>query len=223
MSITPSAPRASIVLAVLSPDPKYFPLALQSILSQTFTDFELIVVEDPSPHPAAPPYLASYPDRRIRHLVNSQRTSLVRQKNQGLALARAPLVAMFDADDVAEPDRLEKQVRYFEQHPDIDVLGGQIRIIDADGHCLGYRSFPLEHDRIIQAMHRLVPLSHPTVMLRTDVALAAGGYQFTEYPVAEDYELWSRLAKRGARFAKPPRGCVAVPNPRRTDEAHLPA
>lgn len=197
------SPRATVLMAVLNPDPVYFPQAVRSILAQTLTDFELLIIEDPSPRPAAP-LLRPFHDRRICHHLNPQRTSLPQQKNQGLAAARGDLVAMFDADDIAEPDRLAKQVRFLERHPEVTVLGSQIRIIDQDGRPRGYRQFPLNHEAILHALPSFVPLSHPSVMLRKRPVLAAGGYCFHEYPAAEDYELWSRLAQRGERFANHP-------------------
>jgi hypothetical protein len=72
------------------------------------------------------------------------------------------------------------------------------------GRCRGYRSVPLHHEAILRALPSIVPLSHPSVMLRKSVVLEAGGYGFHDYMVAEDYELWSRLAGRGLRFANHP-------------------
>jgi glycosyltransferase involved in cell wall biosynthesis len=203
MSPSHRPPRVSVLMTVLNAHPVYFPRAVRSILTQTFSDFELLVVEDPSSSPAGS-LLRELGDPRIRHHVNPQRTSLVEQKNQGLAAARGDLVALFDADDIAEPERLEKQVRFLELHKEVVVLGSQIRIIDAAGRPRGYRAFPLHHEDILRAFPSLVPLSQPGVTLRKGPVLEAGGYGFREYPVAEDYELWSRLARRGLRFANHP-------------------
>ena len=200
MTATCSTPRVSVLMAVLNPNPVYFSQAVQSILAQTLIDFELLIIEDPSPRLAAP-LLAPFNDPRIRHYLNPQRTSLPQQRNKGLFAARSNLVAMFDADDLAEPDRLAKQVHFLETHPEITVLGSQIQIIDRAGQPRGYRQFPLNHEAILRAMPAFVPLSHPSVMLRRRPVLAADGYCFHEYPVAEDYELWSRLVQRGERFA----------------------
>jgi glycosyltransferase involved in cell wall biosynthesis len=193
-------PRVSVLMTVLKAHPVYFPQAVRSILAQTFPDFELLIVEDPSSSLAGP-LLRSFDDPRIRHHLNPRRTSLIEQKNQGLAAARGDLVALIDADDVAEPDRLEKQVHFLETYPEVAVLGSQVRIIDGAGRSRGYRTFPLHHEAILRALPSIVPLSQPSVMLRKEAVLKAGGYAFRDYAVAEDYELWSRLALGGLRFA----------------------
>ncbi len=192
-------PKVSVILAVWNPHAAFFQQALESILTQTFADFELIIVEDPSERSAAE-VIAGWPDARIRYFRQTRRTSLVEQKNRGLSEARGDLVAIFDADDIAVSTRLEKQVRFLAGNPDIDVLGSQIAIINCHGEHVGHRRYPLTHEAILRSMPQLVPFCHPTVILRAPVLRAAGGYQETGYPI-EDYELWSRLAKHGARFA----------------------
>jgi glycosyltransferase involved in cell wall biosynthesis len=196
------SPAVSIVMPVLDPDPAYFRQALACVLGQTFRDFELLIVEDPGATSAAD-LLAKTPDPRIRHLRNDTRTSLVRQLNRGLEAARAPLVARFDADDLCEPTRLERQLAVLAAHPEVTVVGSQITIIDEGGRPLGRYAYPLDHAAIVAALRRSNPFSHPSIVMRKDAILAAGGYRYDRYPV-EDYELWCRLAQRGARFANLP-------------------
>lgn len=192
-------PAISVLMAVWKPHPVFFPQALESVLTQTFSEFELIIVEDPS-ELSAEKILARYTDPRIRYFRQPRRTSLVEQKNRGLAEVRAPLVAIFDADDVCLPDRLETQHRFLLQHSEVDVLGSQVAVIDERGAHRGFRLYPLEHEGIVESMLTVVPLCHPSVTMRTDVLTAVGGYYETGYPI-EDYDLWSRLAQVGARFA----------------------
>jgi glycosyltransferase involved in cell wall biosynthesis len=198
---TSDRPLISVLLPVLNPHPDYFRQAVASILTQTLGDFELLVVEDPAPRQAAP-LLASYSDSRIRHIRNAARTGLVQQLNQGLAEARGELVARMDADDVAEPDRLLKQCELLRREPGVAVTGSQVRIIDELGRHRGYGPYPLTHEAILAAMPRFNPLAHPSVMFRRDVVKNAGGYQYQLHN--EDYELWSRLAVSGHRFANHP-------------------
>jgi hypothetical protein len=113
------------------------------------------------------------------------------------------LIAIFDADDICYPNRLREQLEYFAQHPAIDVVGGQLEIIDEASRHIGWRQYPLDHDSIVRTMRRYNPLAQPSVMFRKEVVMAAGGYQFTKQ-WGEDYDLWSRLAKSGARFANHP-------------------
>lgn len=196
--------KVSVVMTVYRPDPVFLSKAVQSILGQTHDDFELIIVEDPSSDQSCQSTLHGLQDGRIRHISNRLRTHLVAQKNCGLLAARSPLVAFMDADDIAHPRRLAEQVAFLDSHPDVTVVGSQIAAIDIDDHIIGYRRFPELHYNILQAMPRVVPFCHPSVMLRRDAVLEAGGYQFLEYPAAEDYELWSRLSRRGIRFANHP-------------------
>jgi glycosyltransferase involved in cell wall biosynthesis len=195
-------PLVSVVMAVWNAQPNYFRQALESIRVQTLTDFEFIIVEDPSPRSAAA-ILAEMDDPRIRYYPNATRTSLVQQRNRGLAEARAPLVAVMDADDIAEPQRLQKQYDYFQSHPEVDVLGSHIRAIDEADRVWGYRCYPEDHAAILRALPRFSPLCQPSVMYKRDIVRAAGGYRQTRHPV-EDYELWSRLAVRGACLANYP-------------------
>jgi glycosyltransferase involved in cell wall biosynthesis len=188
-------------MPVLQPHPAYFRAAVQSVLRQTLPDFELIILEEPSEVSAAK-LLEGLADPRIRHLLHGERTCLRDQLNRGLAGARAEVVARFDADDLCEPDRFEKQLAYLDAHADVAVLGSQLRMIDGKGDFLGYRAYPLEHAAIVRAMRRFNPLAHPSVIFRKAPVVDAGGYQQQVY--VEDYELWCRLARRGACFANHP-------------------
>jgi glycosyltransferase involved in cell wall biosynthesis len=186
-------------MAVLNPHPVYFPQAVQSVMQQTLEDLELVIVEEPSPR-STRELLVGLSDPRIRHQLDLQRTSVGAQRNRGLAHARADLVALLDADDICEPDRVEKQLDYLRAHPETDVLGSQLCIINAEGRQIGYRAYPLDHHSILRAMRRFDPIGNPSVVFKKALVLEAGGYQFGGSS-ADDYELWCRLAVSGARFA----------------------
>jgi glycosyltransferase involved in cell wall biosynthesis len=197
-----STPLVSVVMPVFDPRPDYLRQAAGSILRQTFSDLELIIVEDPGPRSAAE-VVAELDDPRVRYYPTPQRTSLIDQRNRGLAKARAELVALLDADDVAEPDRLRKQIDYLHAHPDITVLGSQIHVIDESGLPLGYRFYPMDHESIVSALRLFNSVSQPSVIFRKTPVVEAGGYRYGKHR-AEDYELWCRLARRGLRFANYP-------------------
>lgn len=199
----PSSPLVSVVMAVYKPHPIYFPEAVRSVLAQTISDLELVIVEDPSPA-CGVEMLKGIADARVRHFVNPIRTHLVAQRNRCLAEARSDLVATLDADDISEPDRLERQLNYLGQHPDVAAVGSQLRVIVADGRTLGYRAYPLDDLGIRQAVRRFSPMAQNTVLFRKPVIQEAGGYQFSYNNTAEDYDLWSRLACRGRRMANLP-------------------
>lgn len=192
-------PKVSILMPVYNPHPDYFRQALQSILAQTFENWELVMVEDPSPR-LAQEILREFNDPRIRHYLNRKRTSLLKQCNRCLFSARGTLVACLDQDDICEPTRLEKQVAFLEQNPKVTVLGTQLAVIRGDGSLVGYRRYPCEHEAIVKAMQYFDPIANPSVMFRKQAAINAGGYQLKDSPFV-DYELWCRLAKRGAVFA----------------------
>jgi glycosyltransferase involved in cell wall biosynthesis len=194
-------------MPVLAPHPVYFRQAVDSILAQTLADLELIIVEDPSESSGAD-LLRDISDPRLRHIRNEQRTSLVDQRNQALAATRADVIAMLDADDVAEPERLAKQLAFLGEHPDIGVVGSQLTIIDETGTVIGTRRYPTEHAEIVRAMARYNAIAQPSVMCRRRVIFDAGCYQYRAFPVNEDYELWSRLAASGVRLANYPESLI---------------
>jgi glycosyltransferase involved in cell wall biosynthesis len=195
-------PIVSVVMVVLNPHPGFFREAVESILAQTMKEWELIIVEDPCSFTARD-MVKDYSDPRIRYFLNSHRTSQAEQRNRALHEAQADLVAVLDADDISLPVRLATQVSYLHRHPHVGVVGSQIALINATSDIIGHRAYPLDHKAITQALPRMVPFSHSSVMLRKKLALAEGGYDNNIGP-AEDYDLWSRLARKGAVFANLP-------------------
>ncbi len=187
-------------MPVYRPSQELLRHAVTSVIAQTNQDWELLIVEDDSPE-VGEDVIAGFADPRIRYARIAERRSLVESLNQGVDLARGEWIARMDADDVCEPDRLKKQLEFVREHPDVDVLGTQLAIIDASGQTRGWRRYPLEHSDIVRALRRYNAIAHPSVLFRKSPVLDSGGYRF---PVNEDYELWCRLAKRGARFANHP-------------------
>jgi len=187
-------------MPVLDPHPVYFPKAVSAILDQTFRDFELIISEAPGGTPAAG-QLRQFDDPRIIHDVLPGGSVLIDQRNHGLLKARADLVSLADADDICDPDRLTRQVAFLDAHPETDVLSCQLQIIDERDKALGFRIYPTGHDELVRCMPAFNPIAQPGVTFRKAVILASGGYQYRKYAVNSDYELWSRLAREGARFA----------------------
>jgi len=200
------SPLVSILLPVFEPHPRYFPQAMRSLLEQTFTDFELLVVEDPSSRRGRD-LLDAIGDHRLRWLEGERRTSLVAQLNRGVAAARGEWIARADADDVSEPDRIAAQLELMQARPEIDVLGAQLTLIDERDQPIGTRSYPIEHDDVARAMRRYNAMPHPAVLVRRALLASSGGYRH-EGRAATDYELWSRLAGDGARLGNHPRALL---------------
>lgn len=190
-----SSPAVSVLMPVYNGS-RFLPAALASVLAQTFRNFELIAIDDGSTDGSSQ-ILQEFArrDTRIR---------VVRQDNQGivasltcaLALARAPLVARMDADDISRPDRFAKQVAFLERHPDIVTVSGAMDVIDENGVYLRTEAFPTLPESIASELLHRSCVSHPAVMARTTTLRSVGGYR-TGAQYAEDYDLWLRISEIG--------------------------
>jgi hypothetical protein len=173
---------------------KYLAGAIESILDQSFCDFEFIVINDGSTdHSGA--ILESYLKRDLRLQVYYQENKgLVGALNRGCAIARGKYIARMDADDISIGDRLMRQVAFMEKHPEIGALGGAVEIIDPTGKTLGTHVNPKEDKEIKAALLRTdCPFWHPSVLMRTNTFVSAGGYREI-VTGAEDHDLWLRIA-----------------------------
>lgn len=192
------APLVSVLLTVFNPQQEYFSAAVNSILTQTFVDFELIIVEGRG-NTSGRQMIES--DSRIRYFEIDQPTSLIPQKNIGTNHATGEFIAMMDADDISHPTRLQRQVDFLFGNPSVSMVGTQIVAINAKNKAIGYRRFPTEDSAIKRHLTGGVPFCHPSVMIRRKCLVDVGGYVDIGYSTCEDYDLWSRLASAGATFA----------------------
>ncbi|MHB1213703.1 MAG: glycosyltransferase [Thiobacillus sp.] len=167
--------------------------AVSSLLSQTFSDFELLVIDDGSTD-ATRTLLESVHDPRLRLVSNERNVGLIETLNRGLVLALGRYIARMDADDISLPARLEKQVQYLEAHPDILVLGSMVNLINERGEIFGtIDDYPTDPNEIRDYLLRECCLIHPSVMFRKETVMSAGGYS-TGAEHAEDYDLWLHLS-----------------------------
>jgi hypothetical protein len=158
---------------------------------------ELIVVDDGSTDASREIIdAARRGDDRIIALVQSP-LGLVAALENGRSRARAPFLARLDADDLAYPDRLSRQLERFGADHDLVLLGTAMDKIDAAGRPIGRISYPTDNDALVRALWRRNPFVHSSVMMRRSTVEAAGGYR-SFFLVAEDYDLWLRLSERGA-------------------------
>lgn len=186
-------PLVSVVLPVHDGE-QYLAAAIDSILRQTHAHLELIVVDDGSGDGSAA-IAASYADPRLRVVRNERNLGLVATLNRGIELARGEFIARMDADDVAAPERLARQVRRMVEDPELAVLGTNITYADASGSVVGRpRSLPCGPALVRWRLLRGTCLYHPTVMLRR-AALGDERYS-AQFLHAEDYDLWLRLSRR---------------------------
>lgn len=176
--------------------------AVESVLGQTLDDLELIVIDDGSTD-ATPDVLASFRDPRLR-IERGGREGLTRALNRALELSRAALIARLDADDVALPERLARQRRYLDAHPEVGLLGTGAREIDLAGREVAVLRPPVDDAAIRRALIRANPFVHSSAVMRRSVLDRAGRYD-PSFPVAQDYDLWMRLSRvtRLANLAEP--------------------
>jgi hypothetical protein len=177
--------------------------ALESILHQTFTRFELVCIDDGSTDGSGT-LLDTFARKDPRMIVvHQQNVGLTRSLNRGLGLARGGFVARMDADDISEPMRIQAQLEYLTQHPEIGVLGTCQTVINNQGHTLSEHQRFSDPTIVRWEMSHNCSVAHSSVMFRRELVVAAGGYN-PNFQYAQDYELWTRLLMKGAEIASLP-------------------
>jgi len=165
--------------------------AIESILAQTFRDFELLIINDGSTDNSLE-IIKSYNDKRIRLVENEANIRLIATLNRGIELSRGEYIARFDADDVCLPQRLEKQVEFMDAHPEVGLCGSYLKTLglkkDYEVH------FETEHDEIKFKLFFDTHFPHPAAMIRKSVLLQHHLRFEKEYIHAEDFEMWNRIA-----------------------------
>lgn len=192
-----STPLVTVLMAVHNGLP-YLPQAIRSVLAQTFPDFELLIIDDASTDESLA-CIRRYTDPRIRLWVNPKNLGQARSLNEGLTHARSPYVARLDQDDVCLPERLERQMRYLEEHPEVALVGSRMVGIDEGGRRIDLFGKALSDVGMFVGwlLSGVCPIGHPTVMCRRSSIEQLGGYD-ERYQIGQDYDLWIRFAL--ARF-----------------------
>jgi GT2 family glycosyltransferase len=194
-NVSGSAPRISVAMAVYNNAP-FLAEAIESILAQTYRDFEFLIVNDGSSDGSGEiidGYAAR--DARVRPIHQPNR-GLVASLNRMIEEARAPLIARMDGDDITLPERFARQVAFMDANPDHGVVGTSTHDIDMKGRLKHNHDFhPLTHELFLETLTGGPLLCHPSVMMRRDIVRAVGGYR-APFRHCEDYDLWLRLAGR---------------------------
>ena len=172
-----------------------------SLFSQTLLPSEIILVKDgpltSELDTVVSDYVQRYPILKVVVLKENQ--GLGKALNEGLKHCSYDLVARMDTDDVAKPDRFEKQLKVFQLYPDIDVVGAWIDEFEGTlNQVVSVRKVPEKHEEIAEYARKRCPINHPVVIFRKSAVLTAGGY--LHFPLFEDYYLWVRMLMNGARF-----------------------
>jgi glycosyltransferase involved in cell wall biosynthesis len=176
----------------------YIAEAVSSVLEQTYTNFELLIIDDGSIDQTAD-IVYQFKDNRIR-LIPQSHQGIALSLNNGLHQAKGEYIARFDADDICKPDRLQKQVDFLNNNPGYVLTGSDAMYITESGEylfdftCLGHT-----HEEIIQQLYNYCPFIHSSVIYRKEAVLNAGGYS-ADCHNFEDYLLWTQLCKYGKYF-----------------------
>lgn len=188
-------PTVTVLMTVYDPPLNMLRMAVESILTQTFGDFEFLIVNDGGQDPEVRMQLDSCAaeDPRVR-LYHEPHRGVTCTSNRGLKLARGEYIARQDADDWSEPDRLAQQVAYLKEHPDVVLTGTDTLSHSADGAPLWRFRLPHTSAELARAMWERNPFVHGSTMFRREKALQVGGYR-EELPCSADYDLLWRLGK----------------------------
>ncbi|MCI5207526.1 MAG: glycosyltransferase [Candidatus Electrothrix sp. ATG2] len=183
-------PKVTVLMAVYNGE-EFLREAVDSILEQTFSDFEFLIVDDGSTDDSTV-IIESYRDHRIRLVSNKKNIGLTKSLNKGLHLSQGTYIARMDADEISMPNRIAKQVSFLDDNQEIGCCGTLTRIF---GEHDGEWRYPLDHDRIKVDLLFHSCLVHASVMLRKEVLKKHNIIYDENCRYAQDYELWVRLSK----------------------------
>ena len=191
------SPEISVIMPVYNGE-RYLRYAIDSILTQTFKDFELIIINDGSTD-SSEQIILSYDDERIVYLKNEANLKLIATLNRGIEAARGEYIARIDADDRCLPTRFEKQINFLNANKDIALCGSWAYLIDSDGRRIGRIKNACSPRLLNCLLFFTCPLMHPSVMGRTSV-FKQNKYDPDKLHI-EDFELWNRLSRKGYNLA----------------------
>jgi len=188
----PEAPTVSVVMSVYNEAADLL-TTLDSLRNQSFADYEVIVVDDGSTDQTWQLLTGlDWPRLRLhRNLTNRGQTPCL---NLALSMARGRYIARHDAQDVSAPTRFEQQVAYLDKHPSVAVIGCQVDWVDRAGQVVRHFDFPIQHKEIVARLREKNSFAHGAVMVRREALDRVGLYR-EEFRLAQDYDLWLRLAE----------------------------
>lgn len=198
-----TTPLVTVLMPVYNAE-RFLKQAIESVLSQTFTNFEFLIINDGSTDQSVN-IIQSFSDNRIVLIHNEKNCGVIDTLNKGIMLAKGKYIARMDADDIAIPTRFEKQIVYLEQYSKIDVLATHIFQINAEEEKLGTWDKDIQNnvpEDIYRTMAKTCCIAHPTVMMRTAVVR---DYMYNKKQKgSEDWDLWMRMLSDGKRIDKVP-------------------
>jgi glycosyltransferase involved in cell wall biosynthesis len=191
-------PLVSVILTAYNAE-KYIGYAIDSILGQTLSNFELFIVDDGSKD-STKAIIKTFSDERVVSIFNKTNRGQSYSRNLAVANARGKYIAIMDADDIAYPTRLQKQVVFMEENPDVGLCATWAHLIDEVGSVTGIKKGPVSDVEIKLRLLFYCPVIHPSVLWRKSV-FDHLGLQYDEYYVyAQDFDLWTRAMAKGVIF-----------------------
>ena len=187
-----SKPRLSVVMCAYNEE-QYIMQAIDSILAQTYSDFELIIVDDASTD-GTQGIIQRYEDKRILYIRNESNLGPYRSANKGIALASGELIARHDADDISLPDRFELQVDNLAKNPEIGLVSTDFQYIDHKGRLIESVNLPEDHDALVARLNKGNIFAQGALMFRKILFDQLGGYN-KNITIAQDYDMWLRFSE----------------------------
>lgn len=200
-------PFVSIIMPAYNAE-KYIREAIDSVLAQTYTSFEFVIVDDCSTD-GTWEIISEYAqkNKNIKAVRNEKNMKIVKTRNRGFSLCdpNAKYFVIFDSDDICFKDRLERQVAFLEKNEDYALIGSSTTIIDEAGKEVGFRKYPVTNGEIQKAIILYDPIAQPSVMIRASALRDDLGFYNERYTRCQDYELWFRIAQKYKikNFSKP--------------------
>ncbi|CVK19931.1 glycosyltransferase family 2 protein [Sporomusa sphaeroides] len=182
-------PKVTVLMSVYNGE-QYLREAIESILKQSYKNFELLIINDASTDTSRS-IIQSYSDPRIRLIDNEVNLGLTVSLNKGIALSQGEYIARMDSDDISLDERLEKQVQFMKEHSDIGVCGSWVETFGVRHEIWQY---PIEHNEITSRLLFYNSLAHSTVIFRRNLLCKLGLCYNEEYRYSQDYELWIRCS-----------------------------
>ncbi len=187
-----AAPRVSVLTPIYNTNPQHLREMIESILAQTFTDFEFLILNDSPDNTEIEKIVKEYAkhDKRIKYSKNSKNMGITPSRNTLLKMARGEYLAIFDHDDISVPERLAKEVAYLDAHPDVGVVSGWLQYFGKNNGIV--KNPESDFDIKVHTIQNCY-VAHTASMIRRSV-LVDNGIEYEEvYTPAEDYRLWARL------------------------------
>lgn len=191
-------PKVSIVMCFYNEPLQWIRLAVESVLKQTFIDFEFILVCDNPSYEDGITYIRNIRDSRVKLLINPENMGPTKSFNKAISYAVGEYIARMDADDICLPERLLRQVGYLDIHPDVSVCATDVHIINQAGRITRRNRYGKKHEQALFVVSNII--AHPSVMFRKNLLELREPLYNEDYMYSQDYELWLFLILNGHRI-----------------------